>query len=372
MQALDFLSALSSDFFTGVPDSLLNPLCVALQEQYGQDPRHHIIGANEGSCAALAAGYYLSTGKVPVIYLQNSGEGNLVNPLVSLLHPRVYGIPALLIIGWRGEPGVRDEPQHAFQGEVTLPLLDTLGIPHSILSPQSTPDEVRQALETFRPFLEKGQCAAFVIRRGTFQHTSSWSSPNTCSMMRESVLETLLDCCGNAHLVCTTGKASRELFEIRERRNQGHGMDFLTVGSMGHASSIALSLALQNPHLSICCIDGDGAALMHLGAMAVIGQSRPRNLRHILLNNGCHESVGGMPSAGFSVHWPDLALACSYRSAWSVSRAEDLAPAFRECFQTEGPCFLEVRCATGSRKDLGRPTTSPAENRDLFTRSLKS
>ena len=297
MQVEDFVKILGSDFYTGVPDSQLKALCDYLMNQYGISKKHHIIAANEGNCTALAAGYHLATGKVPVVYMQNSGEGNIINPAASLLHEKVYAIPMIFVIGWRGEPGIHDEPQHVFQGEITLKLLEDMDIAYSVVDKNKAKDELLDTMNTFRKQLEKGKNVAFVIRKDALTYEKPVDYENTNHMTREEIIQHITAVSGTDPVVSTTGKASRELFEIREAENMGHSYDFLTVGSMGHSSSIALGIALNKPDKKIWCIDGDGAVLMHMGAMALIGANKPANFVHIVINNGAHETVGGMPTA---------------------------------------------------------------------------
>ena len=370
MEARNFAELLGSDFYTGVPDSLLKPLYNYLLQAYGTDPRHHVIAANEGNCAALAAGYHLATGRVPVVYLQNSGEGNIINPLASLLSDRVYGIPVIFVVGWRGEPGVHDEPQHVFQGEVTKKLLEVLEVPCFVLGKETQEGGARQAMEGFRESLAQGKPVAFVVRKGGLSYGQKVSYRNGNSLKREEIIRCIVDVSGEDPIVCTTGKASRELFEIREARGEGHGKDFLTVGSMGHSSSIALGIALQKPGKRIWCIDGDGAALMHMGAMAVIGNAAPKNLVHVVINNESHESVGGAPTVAGTVDFPKVALACGYGYAASASTREDLGKALAGAREAGTLGFVEVKSAIGAREDLGRPTTAPQENKAAFMKSL--
>lgn len=371
MKVGTFTEILGAEFYAGVPDSLLRPLCDYLMDAFGTDPRRHMIAANEGNAAALAAGYHLATGKVPVVYLQNSGEGNLVNPAASLLHRQVYGIPVIFVVGWRGEPGVRDEPQHVFQGEVTLKLLEDLGIPAFVIGPETGDEEVREAMAGFRPLLAEGRDAAFVIRKGGLTYGKKRTYRNGYGLRREEAIRQIARAAGGDPVVSTTGKASRELFEIREALKQDHSRDFLTVGSMGHASSIALGVALHRPEERVWCLDGDGALLMHMGAMAAIGQGRPRNLIHIVLNNAAHESVGGLPTAAGGLDIPAIARACGYPCALTAETAGALDEALREAKARQDLCLIEVKCAIGARPDLGRPTTSPQENKRAFMERLQ-
>jgi len=360
-----------ADFFAGVPDSQLKALCGYLMDRYGLDPSHHIIAANEGNAAALAAGYHLATGKVPVVYLQNSGLGNIVNPVASLLNEKVYGIPCLFIVGWRGEPGVHDEPQHIFQGEITLPLLKDLDIPAFVIGKDTTEEQVRDKMKEYRALFRQGRQAAFVVRRGGLEYAGRTAYGNSHSMSREEAIGRILNASGDDPVVSTTGKASREVYELREAMGQSHGHDFLTVGSMGHSSSIALEIALQKPGRRVWCLDGDGAVLMHMGAMALIGASKPANLVHIILNNEAHESVGGMPTAVGSVDLPAVARACGYPGAVSVDSPEGLDRALDEAKAAGQLMMIEVKCALGAREDLGRPTATPAKNKAAFMAALE-
>ncbi len=370
MKIDEFLDQIGPEFYTGVPDSQLRALCDYLMATYGEDPRHHIIAANEGNAAAIAAGYYLATGKVPVVYMQNSGEGNIINPVASLLNKEVYGIPCVFIVGWRGEPGVHDEPQHIFQGKVTLKLLEDLDIAYDILSKETTEGELAEKMAEFREILASGKQVAFVIRKGALEFDGKITYQNSHAMTREEAIRRIVEFTGDDPIISTTGKASRELFEIREVNGQGHGRDFLTVGSMGHASSIALGIAVQRPEKRVWVLDGDGAALMHLGAMAVIGAHGPENLVHVVINNAAHESVGGMPTAAGKIDLPKIAQACGYGRVYRAATGEELRGALAAASAQRTLTFLEIQCAIGARPDLGRPTTTPQENKRAFMENL--
>ena len=278
MKVEDFVDVLDCEFYTGVPDSQLKALCNYLMKTYGIDEKHHIIAANEGNCTALAAGYHLATGKVPVIYMQNSGEGNIINPVASLLNDKVYAIPAIFVIGWRGQPGIHDEPQHIYQGEITCKLLDLMDIENFTIDKDTTVDEIKRIMEKYDVLLKSGKQVAFVVKKGALTYDGKIDYQNDNEMLREEIIEHIVKVSGENLIISTTGKASRELFEIRERNNQSHKYDFLTVGSMGHTSSIALGVAINKPDEKIWCIDGDGSVLMHLGAMSVVGNVNPSNL----------------------------------------------------------------------------------------------
>ena len=372
MKVEKLVEILGADFYTGVPDSQLKALCNYLIARYGIDPNHHVIAANEGNCTALAAGYHLATGRVPVVYMQNSGEGNIINPVASLLNDKVYAIPMIFIIGWRGEPGVHDEPQHIYQGEVTVKLLEDMGIASFIIGKETTDEEVADAFAAFGGILAQGKNVAFVIRKGALSFDGKVEYKNDNSMVREEIIRHIAAVSGDDPIVSTTGKASRELFEIREANGQDHKRDFLTVGSMGHSSSIALGIATQKPDTKVWCVDGDGAALMHLGSMAVIGANAPKNYVHVLINNGAHETVGGMPTVAAKVDMVQIAKGCGYPNAVRVGTFEELDAALNEAKNRNELSFIEVLCSIGARDDLGRPTTTARENKENFMRYLET
>lgn len=370
MKAEKLAEIIGSDFYTGVPDSQLKALCDYLMDTYGTDSRYHIIAANEGNCAALAAGYHLATGKIPVVYMQNSGEGNIINPVASLLSDKVYDIPVVFIIGWRGEPGVHDEPQHIYQGEVTIKLLEDMGIETFIIGKETTDGEVFLTMKNFRNILAAGKDVAFVIRKGALSYDKKVQYRNKNTMLREEIIRHIVNVSGEDPVISTTGKASRELFEIRTANGQSHKYDFLTVGSMGHSSSIALGIAINKPDTKVWCIDGDGAALMHMGAMAVIGANAPENMVHIIINNGAHETVGGMPTVASKIDFVALAKACGYPYAVCVDNFEDLDKELKAAKSRRGLSLVEARSSVSSRTDLGRPATTALENKQNFMKFI--
>jgi phosphonopyruvate decarboxylase len=356
-------------FFAGVPDSLLQNLCAYISDHASQDK--HIISANEGAAIALAAGYHLATGSIGLVFMQNSGLGNALNPLTSLVDPEVYSIPVLMVIGWRGCPGVKDEPQHVKQGKVTIPLLETLGIPYKVL-----PDHLSEAQacleEAMKVMLQRQSPYAFVVRKDTFSRYLGNTSPTEeYNLAREEAITAILESVDEqALVVSTTGMISREVFEYRARGQQGHHRDFLTVGCMGHASQIALGIALARPDRPVYCLDGDGSWIMHMGSAAVTGSQKAGNFKHIVLNNGAHDSVGGQPTAGFIIDIPRIALACGYESAARVNTLADLKAALAQWRPSGCPSLLEVRVRKGARPDLGRPTTSPLGNKNDFMQDI--
>ena len=351
------------NFFTGVPDSLLQSICAYITDNTPEEK--HIIAANEGAAVGIAAGHYMASGNLPLVYMQNSGLGNTVNPLLSLADEKVYSLPVLLMIGWRGEPGVKDEPQHKKQGEVTLSLLESMKIPYVILDTDETA-ALTQLSEIIISTRSKSIPHAIIIRKDTFsKYKLQKEQSNTCPLSREDALKLVVDHLGATDVVVsTTGKLSRELFEYRETQGEGHGRDFLTVGSMGHSSSIALGIALEQPERKVYCLDGDGAFIMHMGAISNIGSLSPKNYFHILFNNGAHESVGGQPTLGFELDIPAIAKACGYRHAFSVTSVTEMKNALAELQSMEGPVLLELKVKVASRDNLGRPTTTPVENKE--------
>ena len=366
MNVAKLVDIIGSDFYTGVPDSQLKALCNYLMDKYGIDSKHHIIAANEGNCTALAAGYHLATGKVPVVYMQNSGEGNIINPVASLLNDKVYAIPVIFIVGWRGEPGIHDEPQHIYQGEVTVKLLEDMDIATFVIGKETTEEELSEKMAEFREILAKGKDVAFVIRKGALTDAPKVEYKNDNKMVREEIIQHIVKASGEDPIVSTTGKASRELFETRVANNQSHKYDFLTVGSMGHSSSIALGVAINKPEQRIWCIDGDGAVLMHMGSMAVLGANKPKNLIHVVINNGAHETVGGMPTVASDIDLVAIAKDCGYPYAVSVDSFEDLDKELNEAKERNKLTLIEVKCSIGAREDLGRPTTTALENKQNF------
>lgn len=372
MKVESLFKIINSEFYTGVPDSQLKALCNYLMNTYGIDPKHHMIAANEGNCTAIAAGYHLATGKLPVVYMQNSGEGNIINPVASLLNEKVYAIPMVFIIGWRGEPGLHDEPQHIYQGEVTTKLLDDMGIKSFVIGKETTDEEVCAVMDEFRTLLDVGKDVAFVIRKGALTYEEKVTYKNDNIMTREEIIQHIVNISGEDPIISTTGKASRELFETRVANGQSHKYDFLTVGSMGHSSSIALGVAINKPGTRIWCIDGDGAVLMHMGAMAVLGASAPQNMIHVVINNGAHETVGGMPTVAANIDLAMIAKACGYSYAVSVDSFETLDAELKAAKLRDELSLIEVKCAIGARDDLGRPTTSAIENKKNFMGYLAS
>lgn len=364
------LSKYSMNFYTGVPDSLLKEL-----NNYLSSKSMNIIAANEGNAIALAAGDYLATGNIPVVYMQNSGLGNAVNPITSLVAEEVYSIPMLLMVGWRGMPGIKDEPQHKFMGEITLGLLNILKIPYVILTANTTSDDMKKYIKDAYQYMNKNKSPyAFVVEQNCYEEYKYKKDIeiSNYTLSRENAIDIIISNCEKKSIfISTTGKTSRELFELREKKEQCHSKDLLMVGSMGHASQVAMAIAAEKKEKVVYCLDGDGAALMHLGGMALINSLKVDNFRHIVLNNGCHESVGGQKTVGYEVDFCDIATACNYSKVIKVETEESLINVLKDINKYKGSVFIEVMIKSGSRKDLGRPTISPIENKDIFMKELE-
>lgn len=372
IRASFFIETLRSegvDFFAGVPDSLLKNVCAYITDHF--DANHNIIAANEGAAVGLAAGHYLATGQAGCVYMQNSGEGNIINPLASLTDREVYNIPLLLLIGWRGRPGVHDEPQHVKQGKITTALLDVMGVRYEVLSKEeeTAAGQIEKAITALR----NKEIFALVIEKDTFEeYKLQHVEANNLMLSREEAIQTVAaalaprDC-----IVSTTGMISRELFEYRAAMQQRHDRDFLTVGSMGHASQIALGVAMAQPDRRVWCFDGDGATLMHMGSMAVVADKAPENYMHVIFNNGAHDSVGGQPTVGLKIDLPAIAKAVGYRNTFSVDNRNDLDKVLSDIMSVKGPVLLEIKVKKGNRKNLGRPTTTPIQNKEALMDFLK-
>lgn len=365
---IEYLEKKGLSFFSGVPDSLLKDLCAYITGNC--PPEKHIIAANEGAAVGLAAGYYLATGKPGVVYMQNSGTGNAINPLLSLADSDVYSIPMLLIIGWRGEPGIHDEPQHVKQGKVQEALLSSLGYRYEIMGADSNSVMI-QMESIISEMNEKKTPVVLLVRKGSFaEYTLPSVKENPYSMTREDAIKVVLSASQKTDLfVSTTGMASREIYELREASGEGHASDFLTVGSMGHALMIASGIALFQKK-TVYCIDGDGAAIMHLGSLGIAANIAPKNLRHIVINNGAHDSVGGQPTIGYSLPFPAIAKDLGYKNVFQATNSSEIEASLKKMSECEGPSFLEIRVRGGARKNLGRPKTTPVENKTAFMENI--
>ena len=358
------------NFYSGVPDSLLSSICACIADS---EKVTHVVAANEGTAVSLAIGSYLSSGNLGAVYLQNSGLGNIVNPIVSLADAQVYKIPLLLIIGWRGEPGIADEPQHVKQGIITESQLDVIGIPYEILDART---DALKLIDSLMDKISSSQTpGAILVRKNTFSSYNAKSKKNQNEVLPSITREDALCCLAglideNNLVVSTTGKTSRELFEIRKKEGQKNN-DFLTVGGMGHTSSIALGAALSNTSKSVVCIDGDGSMIMHMGSMATIGNTAPNNFTHIIINNNAHDSVGGQTTHAENIDFELLSKAFGYRRFYSFNSTKVLENKWSEIQENDGPLLIEIKVLKGARKDLGRPTCTPLENKKSFMKHAK-
>ena len=360
------------NFFSGIPDSLLKNICAYITDN--TESKNHIIAANEGNALALGIGYYLASGKLPLIYMQNSGLGNIVNPLLSLADPDVYSVPMLLMIGWRGEPNVKDEPQHKKQGRVTLDMLEAMEVPYKILSIDTSDEQAKEIIkQANEEALKNNAPYAIVVKKDSFsEYKLKKDETANLPLLREDAIKIIVDNLNDSDVVVsTTGVASRELFEYREQLKQGHEKDFLTVGGMGHANQIALGIALQKPNRKVFCLDGDGAALMHMGSMAINGNIKCDNFKHIIFNNGAHDSVGGQPTVGYTTNFQSIAKASGYDLVLQAETNKEVVKCIEDLKVFKGKVFLEIKVKKGFRKDLGRPTTTPKENKQNLMKFIK-
>ena len=371
MKVEEFINKLQCTFFTWVPDSQLKALCNYLMNTYGINKQHHIIAANEGNAVGIAAWYHLATKKIPVVYLQNSWEWNIINPVASLLNDNVYWIPCIFVIGWRWEPGIHDEPQHVYQWKVTLKLLEDMDIDYFVIDSETLIEDLNNKMGEFKFLLWKGKQVAFIIKKNalTYEWTVEYRNNNT--MKREEIIEQIIKYSWEDPIISTTGKTSRELFEIRERNRQSHKYDFLTVWSMGHTSSIALGVAISKPNQKVWCIDGDWSCLMHMWALAINWWLNVNNLVHIVINNWSHESVGWMPTALGNTNLWEIAWVCGYKKILIANNFEELDDVLKTAKESKELTFIEVKAAIGARKDLGRPTTSAIENKGNFIKYIQ-
>lgn len=366
----DSLKENKVSFFTGVPDSYLNGFCNYLKLNFLAS--ENVITANEGNAIAFAAGYYLSTGELPLVYMQNSGMGNSINPLVSLTDTHVYSIPMILLIGWRGEPETKDgeREQHIMQGRLTKPLLDDMGISYHIISDSTAQEDVSWAANYAR---EKSKTVALIVPNGVLTEKKKNDADDKYPLSREEAISIILDVMPKDTLyVASTGRATRELFCQREIRGEDHSHDFLNIGSMGHGSSVAMGLALGNPKRRVVCLDGDAAAIMHMGAMTTVSKLELPNFTHVVLNNGAHESVGGQPSVGQLIEFTKIAEGCGYYTVGrSVENEEQLRLAVQACIECGKASFVDARIHSGIRNDLHSITMSSHEMIDEFIKTVR-
>ena len=367
---IEFLIKNGVDFFTGIPDSTFKGLTTCFDS--GSLSFTHLNASNECEAVGIGAGYHLGTGRIPVVYMQNSGLGKTVNPYTSMAAKEVYSIPMLMLIGWRGEPGIKDEPQHKLMGRITEKLLETLEIEHDVLS---TDDWQNQILSILSYCRKESRPFAVVIKKGTFSEASG-RKPETEKkyLLREDILKTILEISPeNALFISTTGKTSREIFEIRENTGTPHDYDFYTVGSMGCASSIALGISHGEYLKPVFIIDGDGAALMQLGTFAALGKhAQEKDVTHILINNHVHESTGAQKTISDTVSFEGIAKNCGYKRVESAETKEEIAEILHDFRKSKNLKLLVIKSSPGSRPNLGRPTTTPIENKNNFMKAIKN
>lgn len=354
---------------TGIPDSTLQQFCdyICKNDIF----ENHIVTENEGASVGVAIGEYLATGSPACVYMQNSGLGNVVNPVTSLANSDVYGIPMLLIVGWRGEPGTKDEPQHKYMGKITLDLLKVLDIPYAVVDSGTTEDELDGFLEIAGNAFADNKQYALVVKRGAFEKDNNIAYSNNYLMKREQAIEIIVRWLKEDDIiVSTTGKISREMYENCNAILGSHAQTFLTVGGMGHANMIAYQLAQRKTEQRVICLDGDGALLMHMGSLAVLGRKPANNMIHICLNNDAHESVGGMPTGAVGMSYAGIAEKCGYNKVYHVDEEKALQETLAKIRTDHEMAFLEINVAIGSRNDLGRPKETAEENKISFMEYL--
>lgn len=358
-------------FFTGVPDSLLNDFCLYLTQHIPDT--QHVMAANEGNAIAIAAGNYMATGNIPLVYMQNSGIGNATNPLLSLTHPCVYSIPMVLVIGWRGDPAVKDHAQHKKQGELTPVLMKDMDIPYEILEDED------KVISQFEWAVEKAKeissPVALIVKKGILaQKEKHQEYPESHLMSREEAISAVIDVMGKeAIYLATTGRATRELHEQLTLHGIAHDIEFLNVGAMGHLSSIGLGLALGAPQKKIIVFDGDAAAVMHMGSLATNGRYHPHNLLHIVLNNGVNESVGGQKSAGQIIDLTSIAKACGYVTyPHFINNSDDLRKFVQQFSEKGGLAFADMHVRQGIRKDMPKLQIDHQAQKNNLIKTLHS
>lgn len=369
-KVFSILSENNIDFFTGVPDSYLNGFCKYLIDYF--DYEHNVIAANEGNAIAIAAGYYFSTGKIPLVYMQNSGLGNALNPLVSLASKNVYSVPMLLLVGWRGKPGTKDalREQHTLQGKITEDLLKIMEIPYRVLCKDNITNDFIWAINNITNI---NAPVALIVPEGVLsEKKSNIYEESDYPLSREEAIKAILEVFPkNAIFVATTGRASRELYCLRELRSEDHSNDFLNIGAMGHASSVAIGIAIQNKNRTVVCLDGDGAAIMHMGSMASISKLYLPKFIHIVLNNGEHESVGFQPSVGQIIDFNKIACGCGYNTLGrSITSKNELEEFIKVRKAENKPLFIDFRIRSGIRKDLKNIDSNTHYLIDIFKKTL--
>lgn len=372
IECADFFSILNKNgikFFTGVPDSLLKDFCGFISDNVLGS---HIIAANEGNAVGIAVGYHMATGKIPLVYLQNSGLGNAINPITSLTSSEVYKIPLVFLIGWRGQLGISDEPQHKTQGRITKEMLSILDIPFVEINSRS--QHIKESVDELVDIAAKKSTAiALLISKDVFKPYIYNSGPNDGKLSRENAVKYLAKKISSPKniIVSTTGKLSRELYEYRRHQKDG-AVDFYNVGSMGHLSQIALGLAKFSPKKNIFCFDGDGAAIMHLGGLAIVANNNLKNYFYVMFNNGAHDSVGGQSTIAKDIDFEKISLGFGFRQYLKAETLNDLEKVSDIIINCNGPVFLEIIVKRGARKELGRPNETPEINKISFMKYIQN
>lgn len=374
MKASIFLQELKKigiNTVAGVPDSTLKQFCDAIMLDAGKQFRHYVT-ANEGAAVGLATGIYLATKQPCLVYLQNSGLGNIINPLASIANCEVYGIPMLFVVGWRGEPGKKDEPQHVYQGKVTDTLLEVMNVSYAVIDETTTKEQLSVIFEEAHHVMCDNRQYAIIVKKGTFEKEQEFLWKNGYNLVREDALRVILqNVYQNSYIISTTGKISRELYEQCEALYGNHDRLFMTVGGMGHASMIAYGVAQADKARRIVCVDGDGAVMMHMGALAFLAKQSPNNFLHIVINNAAHESVGAIPTGFSEQTYAQIAKSCGYMHVDTVHTDSDLEKALQAASNRQELSMIEVMTALDSRADLGRPKESARENGIHFMESLQ-
>ena len=340
-----------STFFTGVPDSVLKELSYTLQNK---DKKEHIIATNEGTAVSIGIGHYLSTKEVPCVYMQNSGLSNALNPLLSIAHEKVYAIPLILIIGWRGSPRIKDEPQHNVKGKITESILKLLNIKYTILRSINDLDKFEKQIKFSK---KKNSIVACLIEQGTLEKIDRIKkNSDFYKLNKELFLKTLLQSLDkNTKVISSTGYNSRELMHIRSKYKIIKTKDFYMVGGMGHTSSVALGYSLTSKK-KIICIDGDGSFLMHLGAIKTAGTFANKNFKYILLNNNSHDSVGGQNTYANNINFEKLSKSLGFKKFYSIKNDKNLKKTIKTFLSDDTLSFLEVKVSNSKIKNLPRPT----------------
>jgi len=348
---INLLKKNNSNFFTGVPDSVLKELSYSLQKK---NKNNHIIATNEGAAVSLGIGHYLSTKNVPCIYMQNSGLSNALNPLISIAHEKVYSIPLILIIGWRGSPRIKDEPQHNVKGKITESILKLLNIKYTIIRSNS---DLKKFDKQIKIAKKKNTIVACLIEQGTLEKIERTNKRNDFyKLNKEFFLKTLLQIIDkNTKIIASTGYNSRELMYLRSKYNITKNKDFYMVGGMGHTASVALGYSLSSKKKTIC-IDGDGSLLMHLGSIKTAGTFANKNFKYILLNNNSHDSVGGQNTYANDINFKKLSISLGFKNFYSIKDGKNLKKNIQDFLKSNTLNFLEVKVSNSKIKKLPRPT----------------